>query len=172
MKRTHLWNARGVLAAASLSLLFVGCGSDDVATPTPMEEDPGQHACESFGDEGSRVSAADDSSDAPEMQPRETPYTIELVDGAAGYVTLRGELQALLFAGEQDVVTGLFHEDDLDTDLLGEGTPNAFCELDIPEHFDLELEEAGNYRLQLGPAAIGELWVVYIDAEGHAHEHQ
>jgi hypothetical protein len=71
---------------------------------------------------------------------------------------------------QENVVTGLVHEDDPDTDLLPEGTPNEFCEDDIPEHFDLELEESGDYHLQLGPSALEEVWVVFIGAEGHAHE--
>jgi len=155
---------------ATLLLVISACGSDDDGTNGAEEEDPGEHACEVVGDAGTRVAAAATPEDGEELEPSETPYTIQLVDGAPGYVTLHGGEDALLFVEEENIVNGLFHEDDLDTDLLEAGTPNEFCETEIPEHFDLELEAAGHYHLQLGPAAVDEVWVVYLGAEGPTHE--
>jgi hypothetical protein len=163
-------NLRFYFLPAILLLMNSGCGSDDDGANGAAEEDPGEHACEVVGDTGIRVAAAAVPDEGEELEPAETPYTIELIDGAPGYVTLHGGEDALLFVEARNVVTGLFHEDDLDTDLLEVGTPNEFCEADIPEHFDLELEESGHYHLQLGPAAIDEVWVLYIGTEGHAHE--
>lgn len=157
------------LAIASCVVLF-GCGSEDQGQDAPAEEDPGEHACEVFGDEGTRVTASEVAEDSPELESGEQPYSIELVDGAAGFVKLHGGGDALLFVEEENVVTGLFAEDALDTDLLPSGAPNEFCESDVKEHFDLELEGAGYYYLQLGPSALDSVWVVFIGAEGHAHE--
>ena len=108
---------------ASFALLAMGCASEP-ADDTVEEEDPGEYACELVEDDGTRISAAEVPGAAEELDPSETPYTIELIDGVPGYVTLRGGEDALLFVQHEDIVTGLFHQDDLDRDLLEDGTPN------------------------------------------------
>ncbi|MBK7757569.1 MAG: hypothetical protein IPI35_14425 [Deltaproteobacteria bacterium] len=72
-----------------------------------------------------------------------------------------------MFADTADVVTGLW--DDSDADILPEGGPNELCPEDIPEHFDLDLS-AGTYLLELGPAAVPEVWLMLTPSEGHGHD--
>ena len=56
------------------------------------------------------------------------------------------------------------------TDLgLAAPSPNSFCASDLPEHYDLELP-AGEYVLELNPAAVETVWMMLISAEGHGHE--
>ena len=150
------------LAALPLSLLLFAC-------PTTEEEDPGEHACERVADAGTAVTASADAATAPVLVAAEDPYTVTLVDGAAGYVLLdAGDAEdVLLFLDTADVVVGLQDADGNDLG-LGTGAPNEFCGDDIPEHY--ELEPAGGEFLVLGPAAVETVWISLLDADGHAHE--
>jgi hypothetical protein len=145
-------------------LLLAACGDD---SRTNSEEDPAAHACEHAAESGTALTAAASAEEAPELALDEKPYTVALTPGAAGYVQLTTPAEALLFANRADVVTALLL-DGRDAS-LPEPAPNEFCPGEIPEHFDLELEEAGNYVLRLGPSGIDSVWLMYSPAAGHAH---
>jgi hypothetical protein len=155
-----------LFVAFALSLpLFTACGDGD-SSDEHTEEDPAEHACLHAGESGSSLTASETPEDAPVLELGDEPYTVTLVPGAAGYVKLAAPAEALLFAGTADVVSELSFEG---SDILPEGSPNEFCEAEIPEHFDLDLDEPGEYVLRLGPSGVDSVWLMYLSAEGHAH---
>ncbi len=138
------------------------------ACPSTEEEDPGEHACEEVG-AGEAVTAGEVADDtAPEIHMGEG-HLITLVDGAPSYVRVVADEQAdaLLFVDTADVVTGLWH-DGAEEDLPA-ASPNAFCETDIPEHFDLHVDE-GTLHIELGDVAVDQVWLMVASADGHGHE--
>ena len=145
-----------------VSTLF-GCASEEAV------EDPEAHACEHVTEAGTAVTAAADTASAPGISVGEEPYTVALVDGAAGYVSIEisEDTPALLFLGTAGVASNLWHGDEEEG--LPEGAPSEACADDIPEHFDLDFHEAGTYYLELGPAAVTDVWLLLTSAEGHAH---
>ncbi|HEY8944938.1 MAG TPA: hypothetical protein VIM73_11785 [Polyangiaceae bacterium] len=153
------------LVVPSFALLLTACGDD--APTESAEEDPAEHACEHAGEQGTEVTASDTADSAPELALSDEPYTVILTPGSVGYVSLETPAEALLLAAQADVVTGLF----LDGEELplGEGAPNEFCAEDVPEHFDMDLDEAGTYTLRLGPVGVDSIWLAYVPAAGHAH---
>jgi hypothetical protein len=155
-----------LLAAAMIG----GCSDDVDATEAAAEEDPGEHACEHVAQAGSSLQAAADPADAPELALGEEPVTVALPEEGAGfhgYVKLRGPVDALLFSTEEAVVSSLTRVG-ASSDLLPEAAPNELCGDTVPEHFDLELEDA-DYILELGPASVEHVWLMFLDASGHAH---
>lgn len=162
-----LIRAVGFVAALSL----VACaGEDDLAHEEhEEEEDPGEHACEAVEEGGAMaLEGATDRADAPLLEQGEQAYEVSLGADAPRYVRVHGPGEGLLYAATADVVTGLYDEDETEN-LLPEAEPNEFCESDIPEHFDLDLE-AGDYYIELSPSAASEVWLLFTTAEGHAHE--
>jgi hypothetical protein len=152
-----------------LMLSCLGCG-DDSDEPTPEEsEDPAEHACEHAGDmtKGTLITAGADPAAAPALAESEEPYLVDFDSGTRGFVALTGPTDALLFVSQADAVTALTFGTD-GADELPEGAPNEFCADLVPEHFDLELAETGDYYLELTTAQ-PPLWLVYMSAEGHAH---
>jgi hypothetical protein len=155
------------------SLLLASCGSDD-ATPDDHdqteEEDPAEHACVLGSDEGESITAGEQrGASAPEIELGHAPFTVALSEDAPSYLRIEAseDTPAVLFVSAADVVTGLYHEDD--EEALDSAGPNPFCDDDIPEHFDLDLHEAGTYYLELAPSALSEVWIMLVEAEGHAH---
>lgn len=153
---------RHLLLALSLTAL-TACGKETT-------EDPAEHACENVGAADATLTAAADAATAPALG-EDVPTAVTLTEGAAGYVsiTVEADEALLLWADTADVVTGLW--DASDADILPEGGPNELCAEDIPEHFDLDLT-AGTYVLELGPAAVSEVWLMLTPAEGHGHDHE
>jgi hypothetical protein len=157
-----------------LPFLFA-CNSDTTTTDSGQDEDPAEHACEVFEDgETTPVTAGDAADNGDELDPSEAAFSVTLIDDGtgvySGYVILdvhEAELDALLFAGTADVVNGLW----LDGADVGLPTPapNEFCGDDIVEHWEMELTE-GEYALELGPAAVDSLWLMFMEAEGHGHD--
>ena len=131
-------------------------------------EDPAQHACDNAGVVGATAAAVAEG-ESPAVLGEDQPTLYALTDGVPGYVMLiiEADEALLLFADTADVVTGLW--DDSDADILPEGGPNELCPEDIPEHFDLDLS-AGTYLLELGPAAVPEVWLMLTPSEGHGHD--
>jgi hypothetical protein len=131
-------------------------------------EDPAEHACEHVNQTDASITATAEGESAPALGEDEATR-VTLTDGAAGYVsiTVEADEALLLFADTADVVTGLW--DTSDADILPEGGPNELCPEDIPEHFDLDLS-AGTYLLELGPAAVSEVWLMLTPSEGHGHD--
>jgi hypothetical protein len=152
-------------------LLAMSCAAcSDSDDPAGEREDPEEEACDRATDpsEGTPIIAAQARDSAPALELSEEPYLVELEQGTRGYVRLTGPVDALLFVAQADAVTSLTLEGTM-TDVLPEGAPVEQCSDDIPEHFDLELEETGDYSLEL-TTADPPLWLVYTTAEGHAHE--
>lgn len=147
-----------------LPLLVLAACSGDAA------EDPSVHACEMVGDPGTAVTAAATLEDAtPDLAVDGAPYTVTLVDGAPGYVGIEvtGDTPALLFMGLADVVAELHGPDGAAVGLPDPAPVDACAE--IPEHYDLDLHEAGTWVLELGPAAVADVWLLLHEADGHAH---
>ncbi len=157
------------------SFLLFACSGDTTTDSGHGEEDPAEHACELFEEGSTTTVVAGDIAEGGEIvDPSEDALSITLIDDGTGvyggYVILdvhEAELDALLFAGTADVVSGLW----LDGADVGLPTPapNEFCGDDIVEHWELELTE-GEYALELGPAAVDSLWLMFMEAEGHAHD--
>lgn len=147
-------------------LALAACGDDGHGHEDELE-DPSEHACEHASESGRAVTASEFVETAVMLALGDEPATVALVPGTAGYVALEAPAEALLFAGHADVVTGLsLNGEEID---LPSPTPNEFCPNDIPEHYDLDLEEPGAYVLKLGPAGVGSVWLVYTAAAGHGH---
>jgi hypothetical protein len=153
------------LFALTLFIPLVSACGDGESSDEHAEEDPAEHACLHAGEAGSSVAASETPEDAPLLELGDEPYTVTLVPGTAGYVELEAPAEALLFAGTADVVSGLSFDG---ADILPEGSPNEFCDAEIPEHFDLDLDEPGDYVLRLGPSGVDSVWLMYLSAEGHA----
>ena len=141
------------------------------ATDTAETEDPAAHACEHAAtSEGSITAGAAMDTTAGALPIDAEPYTAVLTAGAPGYLAIEvtGDTPALLFLGVADVAANLYSG--AEEVGLPEGAPNEACATDIPEHFDLDLHTAGTWYLELGPAAIDQVWISLASAEGHAHE--
>ena len=151
---------------ATCSLALAGCGGDD--EHARGEEDPAQHACEHVNESGMPIVAGTDRATGPTIAVSEEPYTLTVVAGAEAWLSIQGGIDALLFTKETGVVTGLFHEQATDS-ALGAPEPNERCPAELPEHFDLELEEAGTWHLKIGPVATDSVWLALTQSSGHAH---
>lgn len=151
------------LSLALLTLAACNSGKEE-------EEDPLAHACEVITDAGTAITAGADIASAPGIQIGDVPYTVTLVDGAAGYVSVNvsEDTPAILFMGTADVAQALY-QDGTDAG-LPEGAPDDLCAEDVPEHFDLDLHTAGTWTIELGPAAITEVWLLLHEAGDHVHE--
>jgi hypothetical protein len=146
------------------ALTIPACGDDH---DHEHEEDPAQHACEQVNEPGSSITAGDTRANAPLIAPAEQPYTVELVTGQSSFLQIAGGTDALLFSKATGAVVGLFHEQSADNSLPSP-LPNQRCPTEIPEHFDLALDQSGSYYLELAPAAISSIWLALTDAAGHA----
>jgi hypothetical protein len=147
------------------ALAMPACGSDDHGNG--HDEDPAQHACEQVNELGTAVTAGDTRANAPLIAPSEQPYTVTLVAGESSFLQISGGTDAVLFSKATGAVIGLFHEQSVDN-LLPSPLPNQSCPTEIPEHFDLALDQGGSYYLELAPAAISSIWLALTDAGGHA----
>ena len=139
-------------------------------TPADEVEDPEAHACEHVTEGGTAITAGADTASAPGISVGDEPYVVTLVDSAAGYLSIEiaEDTAALLFLGTANVAATLWHGEE--DEGLPEPAPNERCAEDIPEHFDLDFHEAGTYYLELGPAAVPDVWLYLSIADGHAHE--
>ncbi len=135
------------------------------------EEDPLEHACEHLAEgAGTAVTAGATPEEAPSLSVGEEAYTVSLVAGAAGYVgvTVTGDTAAILFVDTADVAANLWNG----TEEVGlpEGGANDFCPESIPEHYDIDLHTAGTWYIELGPAAVADLWLMVAPAGDHTDE--
>lgn len=137
--------------------------------PKEPVEDPADHACEHVGASEATLPSGDTTGNAVVLPMDGEPYTAELRDSVPGYLSIQIEkaTEAVLFAGTADVVLALFHGTEAIP--LPEPAPVEACDADIPEHFDLDFE-IGTWYLQVGPAAVDEVWLSLAEAEGHAHD--
>jgi hypothetical protein len=145
-----------------LLMFLLACGEEE-------GEDPAEHACEHVGEAGTAVTAAEAMEDAPELDVSEEPYTVTLVDGAAGFVGVHAheDEEVLLFTDTADVILALYHDGAEET--LPAPSPVEGCEADLPEHFHLDLHE-GEWTLELGPAAVESVWLMLLASGDHEHE--
>lgn len=151
-------------------LALAGCSDDREITDLPVE-DPAEHACEQVSDDGQAVEATADQADAPVLSVSAAPYAVTLPESGAaraGFVKLRGPADLLLFTDTEAVVTS-FLAPGSDTNELPEPAPNEFCADALPEHFDLDLEESGDYVVALGPTSAESVWLMVLDAADHGH---
>lgn len=139
------------------------CGGDEEA---PAAEDPAEHACEHVNETGTAVTATDARASAPPIEPSDTPYTVTLVPAKPSFLTITGGIDALLFTRAPGVVSGVFHEQDT-TNLAAAPVPNEKCPSEIPEHFDLALDQGGSYYVELAPAATASVWLALTLAGDH-----
>lgn len=155
--------------ALLLGLTLFACGGHDDDHEEHEGEDPGEHACEAFEEGGAMaLDGSADRAGAPRLVQGEDAYAVSLDEDAPRHVRLRGPTEGLLFAGTENIVSALYHEDETE-DLLPGSEPNEFCGSDIPEHFDLDLAD-GDYYIELSPSAASEVWLLFTSAEGHGHE--
>lgn len=153
-----------------LAYSLLACTTAPDSADTAVE-DPAEHACEHAGTQsGTLTAGAAMDTTAPVLPLDGEPYEVTLVAGAPGYlaVEIPGDTAALLFAGTADVVTGWYNG--TEDAGLPEGAPNELCADDIPEHFDLDFHTAGTWYIEVGPAAVADVWLMLASAEGHAHE--
>jgi hypothetical protein len=143
--------------------LFACTSSKDV-------EDPSAHACEHIAESEATLPGGNTTENAVVIPVDGEPYTVTLQDAIPSYLSVHIEAatEAVLFAGTADVVSALYNGDEAVP--LPAPAPNAECPEDIPEHFDLDFDTVGTWYLQLGPAAVTEVWLSLAPAEGHAHE--
>lgn len=131
-------------------------------------EDPIEHACEQAATAGDALDSSATMDDSTALLPIDSePYTVALIDGTPSYVAVEvsEDTATLLFVGTADVVTGLYNGAEEVELPASEGVD--VCPDDIPEHFDLDFHTAGTWYIQLGPAAITEVWLLLSTAEGH-----
>ncbi|MCS6798808.1 MAG: hypothetical protein NZ898_09795 [Myxococcota bacterium] len=148
------------------AVALFGCGGHD----DHDHEDPAAHACEHRADPGMSVTAAmTRGPDAPLVEIGEATYTVMLDGSGPRYVRLETSAprDVLLFVSVADVVRRLYRGDEARS--LISGGPNQHCASQIAEHFDVELDAAGTWYLELGPAAVPSVWLMVTDAAGHAH---
>jgi hypothetical protein len=155
--------------AMLLTMLGAAC-SDDSGEPAEHEhEDPEEHACEHATDmsNGTAVTASAAEASAPRINLSEEPYLVTFEQGTRGFLRVAGPVDALVFVGQADSVTSVALEGST-TDVLPAGAPVEHCSDLIPEHFDLELEETGDYAIGV-TSATPPLWLMVTPAEGHSH---
>lgn len=131
-------------------------------------EDPTEHACEQAAAAGETLVASAAMDDSTALLPIDSePYTVSLVDGAASYmaVEVSEDTATLLFLGTANVVTGLYNGTE-EVELPASAVVDL-CAADIPEHFDVDFHTAGTWYIELGPAAITEVWLLLSTAVGH-----
>ena len=122
------------------SFLLLACSGDTTADSGHGDEDPAEHACELFEEGSTTTVAASATAEGDEgIEPSEDALSVTLVDDGSGvfggYLLLdvhEAELDALLFAGTADVVSGLWL--DGEDQGLPTAAPNEFCGEDIVEH--------------------------------------
>ncbi|MCC7538251.1 MAG: hypothetical protein IT379_18645 [Deltaproteobacteria bacterium] len=164
MTRRRAWRVVAIVAAVAAPSLM-GCGEDE-----PAVEDPSEHACEHRSIAGAALASSAERATAPTITVGEETYTVTPSATERTYlrVVVTRDTPALLFTSVANVVTGLYEGDAQVT--LPAGAPNELCAAEIPEHFDLDFHEAGDWFIELGPSAVPSFWLLLTEATGHAHE--
>jgi hypothetical protein len=142
-----------------------------IACTATKEEDPLEHACEHYAEgAGTAISAGATPEEAASVSIGEEAYTVSLVESTPGYVgvTVTGDTAAILFVNTADVAANLWNGSEEVG--LPEAAPNDACPTDIPEHYDLDLHTAGTWYIELGPAAVAEVWLMVAPAGDHVDE--
>lgn len=160
-----------------LVLVSSACGDDDsvardAATSTDAAApDPAELACAEIVEAGTPI-AAGGSADAtaPLVEIGAEPYLVALPARGSGFVrvvTTAPETPAIAFFRATGVLTRVLGADGSTELPLASAGPDPFCDVDLPEHFDLDFETAGTYYLELTSAS--DAWFFLSSAEGHAH---
>lgn len=146
----------------AIALVVSSCGDDH----DPDEHsDPSAFACETIEKSAPSLTATTERQDAPTLAVG-AHARVTLPAGEASFVRLDSSGELLLFADVANVVTALFAGDD-PSNVLPAGSPNEDCPAVITDHFDLDLSGAGPWYVRLGPAAVPEIWLMLVSAEGH-----
>lgn len=156
-----------------LGLVACGDAAEETGGDTAAGYDPAAHACEHVSEAGTAVQAADTLEDdaSAVIEVGEEPWSISVSAGGATYVQFEVDepLEALLFLDTEDVLQTVYHG----SDEHAPATPSAVedCPDDLPEHYHLDLHEAGTWHLEFGPSAAEAIWVMLLTAEGHEEHH-
>lgn len=144
--------------------LIAACGGGD------EPEDPATEVCAHLGDTGAELTATATRSAAPAITVSDKPWKITLPAQQKSHVKISnsGDNALLLAVDTAAVVNGLLFGDIEQT--LGAPAPLAGCADTAPEHFDLDLEETGDYFLVLGPSVAQTVQLMLVLGEGHGDE--
>jgi hypothetical protein len=143
-----------------LGSLVAACGGE--------EADPAAEICAAVSQAGTMITATATRSMAPTIAAAETPYTVTLPAMQRSYVKIvnSGDTAYLLATKTANVIDKLYFEGA--EEALAAPAALSECPADVPEHFDLDLEMAGSYELELAPSATSELWLMLVLAGEHA----
>lgn len=151
-----------------VALVLGACSSD--TDSTPAEETVEEHVCEHIAESGTAIaaSAVRDSS-APVIEVGENTYLVSLNADSPVYVriTNTADTAYLLAASEDNVVGDLYFGDEA-TATTSAGAL-AECSSNVAAHYDLDLEEIGDYYLALGPSATSSVKLVLASGAEHGH---
>lgn len=134
------------------------------------QSDPAVEICDALSAAGTAITAAETREAAPALTVGDTAFEVSLPVQKTSWlkITAAGDTPVLFAASAKEVVNGLYFGDQQKT--LGEGAPLAECADRAPEHFDLDLDTAGDWFIELAPAAISSVRVVAGAGEDHADE--
>ena len=148
-----------ILTSMALAGVACGSGTDSV--------DPAALACDLADSPGEAVTATAEREGSPHLESG-TVHTVTLPAGGSGFVHVEGPATLLLFAQDHDAVSALYHGDETTSELPTDG-PNEFCP-DALHHWELDLTEAGEWFIEVGPVDGDQVWLLAEDAGDHAHE--
>lgn len=160
-----------------LLIVASACGDDhavvrDAATSTDAAApDPAELACAEILEDGTPIDAgAAADATAPLVEIGAEPYLVSLRSSGSGFVrvvTTTPETPAIAFFRATGVLTRVLAADGTTALPLASAGPDPFCDVDLPEHFDLDFETAGTFYLELTSAS--DAWFFFSSADGHAH---
>jgi hypothetical protein len=165
------------VSRAILLAMSGGCGDDGSMSGDGAlgdgsgGPDPAELACDEVAEPGTPIAAVEArDATAPEVTIGAEPYLVSLPAGGTGYVRLvtdEPETLAILFFRSTGVLSALYFDDaDFAFDVTSAGE-DTFCPSDIPEHFDIDLEDPGTYYLEL--TAASDAWLFVAGGVGHGH---
>lgn len=149
------------------TIIFGGfaCGEEEPKEPSIDEE-----ACALIAKTPTVITANADRAAAPALATGENVYQITLDTAMKTYVQVVAAEPGdfAMFLSLDNVASGKYFLGAAEKTLAG-GEPNENCAAAIPDHYHLELEEAGTYAIELNPSAAKVNVVIHPD-EDHAHE--
>lgn len=149
------------IGAAALSVVFwTACHGDHGHSD--------QMYCTLIAGAPENVVATSTRADAPELVVGDTPYEVRVDAMKSTYVKF--ELEAAgavaINSGTADALADRYFQGSSER-TLPEAEAIPECATVIPTHFDLTLQEAGTYTLELKPAAGPSVRLLIDEAEAH-----
>lgn len=150
------------ILAAMLSSL--SCGDED-----PEEVSIDEEACELIAGSPTAITAALDQNSAPALATGEHVYQLTLDTAMKTYFKVEAAEPGdfAMFLSLDNVASGKYYLGAAEKSLAA-GEANENCAAAIPDHYHLELEEAGTYVIELNPSAAKVNVVIHPDEE-HMH---